>query len=233
MGTLKQAVDRVAAAKTAIGSAITAKGGTVASGDGLEEFAADIASITNQYTSSDEGKIVSGGALVAQTARPTEITANGTYDTTLNNSVTVNVASGSEFVSVTDFDYGTNYKTLIKSITIPEGVTTISNLSFYQCSNLETLNLPNSLVEIGSRSFDSCSKLQNFIFPNGLTTLGYRAFYSCSSLTYVELPSSITSMGNQVFGNCTNITTIRIHKPQDSISGAPWGATNATVIWDD
>ena len=45
MGTLKQAVDRVTAAKTAIGNAITAKGGTVASGDGLEEYAADIATI--------------------------------------------------------------------------------------------------------------------------------------------------------------------------------------------
>lgn len=45
MGTLKQAVDRVAAAKTAIGTAITAKGGTVAAGDGLEEFAAEIAKI--------------------------------------------------------------------------------------------------------------------------------------------------------------------------------------------
>ena len=45
MGTLKQAVDRVTAAKTAIGAAITAKGGTVAAGDGLEEFADDIATI--------------------------------------------------------------------------------------------------------------------------------------------------------------------------------------------
>ena len=43
--TLKQVVDRVKAAKTAIGNAITAKGGTVGANDGLEDFAADIASI--------------------------------------------------------------------------------------------------------------------------------------------------------------------------------------------
>jgi hypothetical protein len=43
--TLKQVVDRVKAAKTAIGSAITAKGGTVGADDGLEEFASDIATI--------------------------------------------------------------------------------------------------------------------------------------------------------------------------------------------
>ena len=94
MGTLKQAVDRVAAAKTAIGNAITAKGGTVAASDGLEEFAVDIATITNQYTSSDEGKVVDNGALVAQTA--TTVTENGTYSTTTNDSVTVNVPSGAD-----------------------------------------------------------------------------------------------------------------------------------------
>lgn len=210
---------------------ITANGTYSAADDQANGYDPVIVDVPNTYTAGDEGKVVSSGSLVAQTA--TTYTANGTYDTTLNNSVTVNVASGSDFVSVTDFDYSTNYKSLLKSIAIPEGVTTISSLSFYGCSNLETLNLPNSLVSIGTRSFDSCTKLQNFIFPNGLTTLNYRAFYSCRALTYVELPSSITSIDNQAFGACTNIETIRIHKPQGSISGAPWGATNATVIWDD
>jgi len=43
--TLKQVVDRVKAAKTAIGNAIVAKGGTVGANDGLEEYPADIATI--------------------------------------------------------------------------------------------------------------------------------------------------------------------------------------------
>ena len=43
--TLKQVVDRVKAAKTAIGNAIVAKGGTVGANDGLEEFPTDIATI--------------------------------------------------------------------------------------------------------------------------------------------------------------------------------------------
>ena len=40
-------------------------------------------------SAADNGKVVVSGALVAQTARA--ITANGTYDTTTNDSVTVNV----------------------------------------------------------------------------------------------------------------------------------------------
>ena len=43
--TLKQVVDRVKATIPAIGNAIVAKGGTVSAGDGLEDFAADIATI--------------------------------------------------------------------------------------------------------------------------------------------------------------------------------------------
>ena len=52
--------------------------------------------VANSYTASDEGKVVSNGALVAQTAQTAhaEITENGTYDITANNSVTVNVSGG-------------------------------------------------------------------------------------------------------------------------------------------
>ena len=49
-------------------------------------------SVPNSYTAGDEGKVVSNGALVAQTSDT--VTANDTYDTTLINSLTVNVSGG-------------------------------------------------------------------------------------------------------------------------------------------
>ena len=51
--------------------------------------------VPNTYAAADEGKVVSNGSLVSQTAHA-EVTANGTIDTTLNNSVTVNVPTGSD-----------------------------------------------------------------------------------------------------------------------------------------
>ena len=48
--------------------------------------------VPNSYTASDEGKVVSNGALVAQTSHAT-VTQNGTIDTTLNNSVEVAVSA--------------------------------------------------------------------------------------------------------------------------------------------
>lgn len=50
------------------------------------------ANVPNSYAAGDEGKVVSNGALVSQTS--TTITENSTVDTTLNNSVTVNVSGG-------------------------------------------------------------------------------------------------------------------------------------------
>ena len=61
--------------------------------------------VPNTYTSGDEGKVVNNNALVAQSAH-SEITQNGTYDTTLNNSVTVNVEGGSGVeVLLNEFTY--------------------------------------------------------------------------------------------------------------------------------
>ena len=56
--TIAENLTRLQNAKTAIGNAITAKGGTVASGDGLEEYAADIATIPSGGTVPAERKDV-------------------------------------------------------------------------------------------------------------------------------------------------------------------------------
>ena len=65
--------------------------------------------VLNTYSAGDEGKVVSNGALVAQTAHAT-VTENGTIDTTLNNSVVVDVPQGggggaaSNAVNFRDYD---------------------------------------------------------------------------------------------------------------------------------
>lgn len=75
-----------------------------------------VANVPNSYTASDEGKVVSSGALVAQTSQT--IDTNGTYDTTLKNSVTVNVSGGGGASNVVT---GTLYATTagVVDITLP------------------------------------------------------------------------------------------------------------------
>lgn len=70
------------------GSVTITENGTV----DVKDKAFAIVNVSNSYDSGDEGKVVSGGALVAQTSR--SVTENGTYDTTLNNETFVNVPGG-------------------------------------------------------------------------------------------------------------------------------------------
>lgn len=58
----------------------------------VTQYASAAVQVPNTYDATDEGKVVSDGALVTQTG--TTITQNGTYDTTENDEVTVNVSGG-------------------------------------------------------------------------------------------------------------------------------------------
>lgn len=69
------------------------------------QMAAAIAAIPNVYDAGDEGKVVSNGALVQQTSR--SVTENGTFDTTLNNEVTVNVPGTGTLETLTVTQNGT------------------------------------------------------------------------------------------------------------------------------
>lgn len=75
--------------KENIQNSLQAKGVLNVSTHGFNDFANDISNIENSYSLSDEGKVVSNGELVSQTS--TNITTNGTYNTTLNNSVIIDV----------------------------------------------------------------------------------------------------------------------------------------------
>ena len=68
---------------------VNANGQYNASDDSADGYSGVRVNVPNSYSASDEGKVVSSGNLVAQTTK--QITANGTHDTTTNNSVVINV----------------------------------------------------------------------------------------------------------------------------------------------
>jgi len=78
---------------TLIPKTITTNGTYDPSDDNADGYSSVVANVPNTYVAGDEGKVVNNGALVSQTAMPNEITVNDTYDTTLYDSITVNVPS--------------------------------------------------------------------------------------------------------------------------------------------
>ena len=46
-------------------------------------------------------------------------------------------------------------------VIIKDGVTSIGNCAFYECTNLKSITIPNSVTSIGSLEFVGCSNLEN------------------------------------------------------------------------
>ncbi len=79
--------------------------------------------------------------------------------------------------------------TEVTSVTIPEGVTSIGDYSFYNFGELTDVTIPEGVTDIGKASFSGCSNLKTISFPDSLTNVGEYAFDECSSLTNIHLAS--------------------------------------------
>ncbi|MDD6190035.1 MAG: leucine-rich repeat domain-containing protein, partial [Firmicutes bacterium] len=113
------------------------------------------------------------------------------------------------------------YCASLKSITIPDSVTSIGNFAFYYCASLESIDIPDSVTSIGDDAFNSCRSLESIDIPNGVTSIGNFAFSNCQSLTSITIPNSVTSLGVSVFSWCVNLTRVII---PNGISSIPTGA---------
>lgn len=106
--------------------------------------------------------------------------------------------------------------------------------AFKLVTNISNLNavIPNGVTSLAYDAFNGCTGLTSVSIPSSVTSIDGSVFRGCTGLTSIEIPSSVTSIGNYVLFVCTNLATITIHKAEGSITGAPWGAPNATVVWD-
>ena len=98
----------------------------------------------------------------------------------------------------------------ITKVKLPSTLTVVGAGVFSGCSSLETVVIPESVTKIGSGAFSSCSKLQSIQLPKGLTELAGGIFSGCSSIKEIKLPDGITSIGSSAFANCTSLKTITI-----------------------
>lgn len=86
----------------------------------------------------------------------------------------------------------------LKSITIPEGVTSIPANAFNSAVNLESVILPDGLQEIGTRAFYNTGLL-SIELPDSVETIGNSAFQGTIHMTSAKLPSNLKSMGEGAF----------------------------------
>lgn len=99
----------------------------------------------------------------------------------------------------------------IKSVTIPENVTTIEGSAFRYCDNLTSVSLPNTLKSIGSDAFYGCESLNKINLPANLSNIGSYAFNGCTSIKTVTIPSEVETIGEYAFNDCTSLKTVNLN----------------------
>ena len=80
----------------------------------------------------------------------------------------------------------------------------------YNNLNVKKVVIEDGVTSIGERAFSNCSSLTNITIPNSVTSIGNDAFSYCKSLTSITIPDNVTSIGEAAFGNCSSLTTISL-----------------------
>lgn len=183
------------------------------------------ANVPNTYAASDEGKVVSNGALVAQGSDT--VTANDTYDTTLINSLTVNVQGGA---TTPDGAYDA-YNSYAASKVCPTiahltgtgimtllfGVRTSGNYN----TTLQEVYAPNVTAvaaygwnggAITGGCFYNCSALKTAYFPLLAGSPGQDFFRGCTNLENLTMPNVTDLSYASIFFDCKKLTTLVFSK---------------------
>lgn len=141
-------------------------------------------------------------------------------------------------------------QTLLKKVSISDGVVTISENAFLNCLNLEDIDIPDSVKNIGTNAFTktawSANRLEDsnelivndilcrvkeakgsYTIPDGVVKIASGVFYENTSLKGVSIPASVKSIESYAFSGCSELTEINLPEGLENIG---YGAFSKTGI---
>jgi hypothetical protein len=144
-----------------------------------------------------------------------------------------------------------SYCVNLRSVVLPEGMTTIGEEAFQNCKNLNSITIPSTLTSVGKGAFRGCEKLMVLtlsspeklkeldilshfsavIIAAPCSTIADRAFANSKTLASVLFPNTLTHIGNHAFENCTGFASINIpHGVRTIGTGAFSGCENLKSV---
>lgn len=99
---------------------------------------------------------------------------------------------------------------LLGHVTIPEGVTKVSNGVFLNFKGMTSVTIPESVTEIDSYAFCGCTNMTSVKMPDGVKSIGYAAFGADSSITSFTFPEQLEYIGALAFESCKKLPSVYI-----------------------
>lgn len=116
------------------------------------------------------------------------------------------------------FDKGTMDLTgILKTIMLPNSLTSIGKYAFFGCNSLTNMIIPNSVTRIKTSAFFYCTGLINITIPYSVISIEDAAFYDCFALKDLTIPNSVIRIGEDVFANCTGLVSFTFPNSVSSI----------------
>ena len=111
---------------------------------------------------------------------------------------------------VTKISDGAFANTMITSLVLPDGITSIGARSFWNCFELSTIEFGKSsqLTKIGESAFENCTALTTVKIPEGVTKIEDYTFSGCSNLKNATIGNNVTNIGIGAFEYCTELINI-------------------------
>lgn len=126
----------------------------------------------------------------------------------------------------------------LKTVELPEGMTSIGSEAFAGCGSLEEIIIPDSVTQVGFSAFSECCLLKHTEYDHGFylgnkqnpyvlltdinddsglmhvlihgktRVIGDSAFAGCRGLESVTIPDSIETINLNAFGDCISLKTV-------------------------
>ena len=106
------------------------------------------------------------------------------------NGTELTISGNGEMEDYEDYSESNNvapWGTNITKVTIEEGVTSIGEYAFRDCTILTSVTISNSVTIIGEYAFYNCNSLSSVTIGDGITNIGYGAFGFCDFVERVNI----------------------------------------------